>query len=1666
MAPSLGDLVLEALEKERLKNGAVVSGSTSSGVPEAAVVPNAFALGGDITPPVHTTEPEDFSSPSSPQRPRHRSQASFDWFSSGDSGSRSLRARRSLTSAGHGTSNDHDHATREGNSTDDDGELRGAFTVQDLLRGSRIVRQQSINDGVSASADKQRASSVPPKASSVSGGGGRSVTGKAKSTAHGKDGSTEWEDELRDSFNPAAADAKPKLGDRRISLWNHGRRQSQPIKGTESGTSTPDESGDGAQPKRPRPVRRATTAGWAAIRNRIKNKDPKAKDPNKSITGHQLITELTTGALPMVLLKMGIMDRDEHGDPRIPILMNYLKLRITDSVYPFHDKHAVFRIELEYGDGLLKWVIYRELKDFVNLHAHYRVANIRQGIDKFPTFPKTSLPYMNWLKSEGRGQVGRAEFSKAQRDVLESYLLKLLRATMFGPGANRLCKFLEISAMSVMLAPVGGEQGKQGYLRIMSSGASRRKEQGFHPFSWKSRHEPKWFVVRDSYIVAVDDPASTKIYEVFMIDSTFELERPKRMYRQGLNLFHHPHDSDSENEDPSGAPKSQNEKTDPLLAAEPTPQGHRGAGDPLDPSSTNVGADSNEMHDSSNHTFYLKSSERRLRLVAKTERQQDQFIASIEKMVAKTIWAGKNRFESFAPIRLNASAQWLIDGRDYFWSLSRAIMLAKTKIYIHDWWLSPELYLHKWRLDKLLQRKAREGVQIFVIVYKEVSNDFTPVDSNYTKTRLRALHKNIHIQRSPSHTSTGTLLWSHHEKMCVIDETIGFMGGLDLCFGRWDTPGHTLIDDGPNALDEKQGQSLSPEERESSQIWPGKDYANSRVVDFHTLNKPEEDMYDRAKVPRQPWHDIGLQIIGQPARDLCRHFIQRWNYLLRTKNHTVEMPFLLPAPEFTPHQLQEQRITGTCEVQICRSVGPWSMGISHVEHSIQNAYCKAIQLSDHFVYIENQFFITSTEVNGTPIENKIGDALVSRILRAHTEGTAWRAIIIIPLVPGYPFPIDHSDAGSVRNIMECQNRTISRGDHSIFARLRREGIDPDEYITFFSLRGWGKLSTGALTTEAVYIHAKAMIVDDRTVIIGSANINERSQRGDRDSELACVVRDTDMMDSTMGGKPYKVGRFAHTMRVRLMREHLGVDVDELEAADPDSDLLDRRQKEEMKPEDAWDPDHEQNAGQDRPSKAGHTFNWAMDTAKTVTENSRDVANGAMESAALGIEKGAGAIAGALKVGKDDAEGATKTQVAEDEQTPATKRADGEEPMKGFASTVVPTMEEKVMAEERPHRKNTEPNGVKSSPTKDQKERKDGPALDPPRSDAHSSASTPSDADQLERNKGEATTQSGGLDDTRKIDMSEAASTRVNGEHIKPLAPITEGGEETPPRIHDDAPPPDVENAVKPKGSPLASLGLPSGRNRSSSTVSATSGDSRADGSERGRANEAAASKNRIAEALRRNLREKASAYNIPVPAPIVDPHGFADPLTDKFFKEVWMAAAVRNTQAYRKVFRCVPDDLVLTWKQYREFGAWAERHNKAPKNVVPPGEEAPHSDPAHHSGQHGSGGGGSGGGSMGQGTEGEAPPVETMYKTNTRAGRTASVSQSEGGRRAASGSAAGEGHDHEEGFPAWERDQMEDCLNEVLGHLVIYPTRFLEAESEGGNFLFSKDRLPPLAIYD
>ena len=62
-----------------------------------------------------------------------------------------------------------------------------------------------------------------------------------------------------------------------------------------------------------------------------------------------------------------------------------------------------------------------------------------------------------------------------------------------------------------------------------------------------------------------------------------------------------------------------------------------------------------------------------------------------------------------------------------------------------------------------------------------------------------------------------------------------------------------------------------------------------------------------------------------------------------------------------------------------------------------------------------------------------------------------------------------------------------------------------------------------------------MIVDDTKVIIGSANINDRSLIGKRDSELAIVVEDTKMVRSCMNGQSCMVGQYASSLRKSLFR---------------------------------------------------------------------------------------------------------------------------------------------------------------------------------------------------------------------------------------------------------------------------------------------------------------------------------------------------------------------------------------------------------------------------------------------------------------------------------------------------------------------------------------------------
>jgi len=325
----------------------------------------------------------------------------------------------------------------------------------------------------------------------------------------------------------------------------------------------------------------------------------------------------------------------------------------------------------------------------------------------------------------------------------------------------------------------------------------------------------------------------------------------------------------------------------------------------------------------------------------------------------------------------------------------------------------------------------------------------------------------------------------------------------------------------------------------STKIWIGKDYTNFIFKDFVDLDKPFTDFIDRTTTPRMPWHDIGAVVYGKAARDVARHFIQRWNVTKTEKRKTHEdYPLLLPMAYSNirvPRSVLNSAFPVEC--QILRSSSQWSAGMKHTENSIHQAYLACIENAKHFIYIENQFFVS---VEGDTVKNEICTALFKRIKRAFDQGEAFRVYVIMPLLPAFEGEIGTNGGLSIQAIIHWNYASTCRGTNSLYGKLAMAGVpEPMEYVTFYGLRNHSELM-GKLTSELIYVHSKLMIVDDDTVITGSANINDRSMLGGRDSELAVLVKDRKRIRSRMNGKDYEAGWFASTMRKYLFKEHLGL----------------------------------------------------------------------------------------------------------------------------------------------------------------------------------------------------------------------------------------------------------------------------------------------------------------------------------------------------------------------------------------------------------------------------------------------------------------------------------------------------------------------------------------------
>ena len=256
-----------------------------------------------------------------------------------------------------------------------------------------------------------------------------------------------------------------------------------------------------------------------------------------------------------------------------------------------------------------------------------------------------------------------------------------------------------------------------------------------------------------------------------------------------------------------------------------------------------------------------------------------------------------------------------VDGEAYYPTLYECMLHAKHEIFITDWWLHPYTFLKRpakdypdSRLDRILELKAKQGIKINILLWKEIELA-VPHASYWSSRYLASLHRNITCMRHPNHFgSRGVRYWSHHEKIVVIDQHIAFIGGLDLTLGRYDTHDHNLFDYehdesllNKNKVHQK-GKGSGMEEMNSIQVkhhkknkknkksqrnevekensvslchddtgchggglYPGRDYNNARVENFDDVSR-WDDQIDRQIVPRMPWHDVHVMLIGEPAR--------------------------------------------------------------------------------------------------------------------------------------------------------------------------------------------------------------------------------------------------------------------------------------------------------------------------------------------------------------------------------------------------------------------------------------------------------------------------------------------------------------------------------------------------------------------------------------------------------------------------------------------------------------------------------------------------------------------------------------------------------------------------------------------------------------------------------
>ncbi|KAL3020677.1 hypothetical protein AAZX31_05G157000 [Glycine max] len=365
-------------------------------------------------------------------------------------------------------------------------------------------------------------------------------------------------------------------------------------------------------------------------------------------------------------------------------------------------------------------------------------------------------------------------------------------------------------------------------------------------------------------------------------------------------------------------------------------------------------------------------------------------------------------------------------------------------------------------------------------------------------------------------------------------------------------------------------------------------YASNKLSIF------KQQLHSNSCAPRQPWHDLHCKIEGPAAYDILTNFEQRWRKAKKWRDFRLKKVtnwhddallrldriswIVKPSPSSNGDKsvhVTDENDPESWNVQIFRSIDSGSVkGFPKdvdkakaqnlfcgknlkVDQSIHTAYVRAIRSAEHFVYIENQYFLGSSYHWPSYKNNAGANHLVPMELALKIAGKigANERFCVYIVIPMWPEGVPTSAA--VQEILFWQGQTMSMMYKIVADALEKAGLSyqyhPQDYLNFYCLGKREPQSTNISPTPnpsenralvsvkkfrrfMIYVHAKGMVVDDEYVIIGSANINQRSLDGSRDTEIAMGAYQPKYTWTEKNAHPR--GQ-VYGYRMSLWAEHLG-----------------------------------------------------------------------------------------------------------------------------------------------------------------------------------------------------------------------------------------------------------------------------------------------------------------------------------------------------------------------------------------------------------------------------------------------------------------------------------------------------------------------------------------------